>query len=79
MGRWNYAIPERRSLEIFGGVEYESCCWGVRAVARRFLSNIDGEFDTGVFLQMELKGLAGIGKKTVEFLKQQIPGYRSEF
>ncbi len=79
VGRWNYAIPERRSLEIFGGVEYESCCWGVRAVARRFLSNIDGEFDTGVFLQMELKGLAGIGKKTVEFLKQQIPGYRSEF
>ncbi len=79
VGRWNYAIPEGRSLELFGGVEYEDCCWGVRAVARRFLSSIDGEFDTGIFLQMELKGLAGIGKKTVDFLKQQIPGYRSEF
>ena len=79
VGRWNYAIPEGRSLELFGGVEYESCCWGVRAVARRFLSSADGEFDTGIFLQMELKGLAGIGKKTVDFLKQQIPGYQSEF
>lgn len=79
VGRWNYAIPENRSLELFGGIEYESCCWGARAVARRFLSNIDGEFDTGIFLQMELKGLAGIGKKTVDFLKQQIPGYQSEF
>lgn len=79
VGRWNYAVPEGRSLEIFGGIEYESCCWGVRAVARRFLSNIEGQFDTGIFLQMELKGLAGIGKKTVDFLKQQIPGYQSEF
>ncbi len=79
VGRWNYAVPEGRSLELFGGVEYESCCWGVRAVARRFLSSVDGEFDTGIFLQMELKGLAGIGKKTVDFLKQQIPGYQSEF
>jgi len=79
VGRWNYAIPEGRSLELFGGVEYEDCCWGVRAVARRFLSSVDGEFDTGIFLQMELKGLAGIGKKTVDFLKQQIPGYVSEF
>ncbi len=79
VGRWNYAVPEGRSLELFGGIEYESCCWGARAVARRFLTNIDGEFDTGIFLQMELKGLAGIGKKTVDFLKQQIPGYQSEF
>jgi LPS-assembly protein len=79
VGRWNYAVPEGRSLELFAGVEYESCCFGVRAVARRFLTDVDGDFDNGIFLQMELKGLAGIGKKTVDFLKQQIPGYQSEF
>ncbi len=78
IGRWNYAIPENRSLEIFGGVEYESCCWGFRAVARRFLNDINGNFDTGVFLQLELKGLSGIGRKTVDFLKQKIPGYESD-
>ncbi|MCG8379202.1 MAG: LPS assembly protein LptD, partial [Proteobacteria bacterium] len=79
VGRWNYAVPEGRSLEIFGGIEYESCCWGIRAIARRFLTDIDGDFETGVFLQIELKGLAGIGKKTVDFLEQQIPGYQREF
>ncbi|RKZ50034.1 MAG: LPS-assembly protein LptD [Gammaproteobacteria bacterium] len=79
LGRWNYAVPERKSLEIFGGVEYDSCCWGFRAVARRFLTDVDGDFDTGVFLQIELKGLAGVGRKTVDFLKQKIPGYESEF
>ena len=79
VGRWNYAVPEGKSLETFAGIEYESCCWGARAVARRFLTDVNGEFDTGVFLQFELKGLAGIGKKAVDFLKQQIPGYESEF
>ncbi len=79
VGRWNYAVPEGRSLELFGGVEYESCCWAFRAVARRFLTDANGEFDTGIFFQLELKGLAGIGKKTVNFLKEQIPGYRSGF
>lgn len=79
VGRWNYAVPEGKSLEIFGGIEYESCCFGVRAVARRFLNNLDGDHSTGVYLQVELKGLAGIGKRTTEFLTQNIPGYESEF
>ena len=79
VGRWNYSVPEDRSLELFGGIEYESCCWALRAVARRFLTNINGEFDTGIFLQFELKGLAGVGKKTVNFLREQIPGYQSGF
>ncbi len=79
VGRWNYAIPQGRSLELFGGIEYEHCCWSFRAVARRFLTSINGEFDTGLFLQMELKGVASIGRKTVGFLKQQIPGYQNEF
>jgi len=79
VGRWNYAVPEKKTLGIFGGVEYDSCCWSFRAVARRFLTDIDGDFDTGVFLQLELKGLAGVGRKTVDFLTQRIPGYESSF
>ena len=79
VGRWNYALSQKRSLEIFGGIEYEDCCWGVRAVGRRFLTDINGEFETGFFLQFELKGLAGVGNKTSEFLKKNIPGYQSEF
>ncbi len=79
VGRWNHAVPENRSIEMFGGVEYQDCCWGVRAVARRYLTDITGEQQTGIFLQFELKGLAGVGKKTSEFLKQNIRGYDSEF
>jgi LPS-assembly protein len=79
VGRWNYAVPESKTLELFGGVEYQSCCWGIRMVARRFLNNLDGDYSTGIFLQLELKGLAGIGEETVDFLSERIPGYETEF
>ncbi|MBF8268658.1 MAG: Organic solvent tolerance protein [Gammaproteobacteria bacterium] len=79
VGRWIYALEEHKSLDIFGGIEYDSCCWGVRLVGRRFVSNIEGDVQTGIFLQFELKGLAGVGQKTVDFLNQNIPGYQNEF
>ena len=79
VGRWIFAVSERRSLEMFGGLEYNSCCFAVRAVGRRFLTNIDGEFNRGVFLQFELKGLAGLGRKTADFLQHSIPGYKGGF
>ena len=79
VGRWNYAVPEGKSLDIFAGLEYESCCWGVRFVARRFLTSLDGDFQTGFFVQLQLKGLAGLGQNAVDFLAQSIPGYRREF
>lgn len=79
VGRWIYALEENKSLDIFGGIEYDSCCWGLRLVGRRFVSNIEGDVQTGIFMQIELKGLAGIGQKAVDFLYQNIPGYQNEF
>jgi len=79
IGRWNYALPEKRTIDAFGGLEYESCCWAFRAVARRFLTDVTGDYNTGIFFQFELKGLAGVGQKTEDFLRENIPGYQSEF
>ena len=86
VGRWNLALHEDRNqtLEAFGGLEYESCCWGFRAVARRFLSNggrSDGEdsYSNGLFLQLELKGLTGVGNRAEALLTRSIPGYENEF
>ena len=75
VGRWNYAVSEGRSLDLFFGLEYEGCCFALKAVGRRFLSNLDGDFNTGFFLQLELKGLGSIGQRTTELLNQAIPGY----
>jgi len=79
MGRWNYATPEDRTVDLFGGLEYNSCCLAFRAVARRFLTDATGDYNNGVFFQVELKGLAGIGKETEEFLQENIPGFQGGF
>lgn len=79
VGRWNYSLEDSRTLELVGGIEYESCCWGTRVVGRRFIRNTQGEFDTGIFFQFEFKGLAGYGRSTASFLRKSIPGYESYF
>jgi LPS-assembly protein len=68
-------VPESTELERFLGFEYRSCCWRVRVGARRFVSNHDGSQDTGVWLQLELNGLAGVGSASDSFLTEEIRGY----
>ncbi|MDY6994462.1 MAG: LPS assembly protein LptD, partial [Pseudomonadota bacterium] len=80
LARWNYSLPQERTLETFTGLEYSSCCWAIRGIVRRYLNNIDGfSYLNGFFLQFELKGLGGIGKKADSFLEQRIPGYHDQF
>jgi LPS-assembly protein len=60
-GRWRYSLRERQSLDTMAGVEYETCCWAVRTSYRRYIANTSGEYNNGVYLQLELKGLTRIG------------------
>ena len=63
-------------LERFVGLQYRSCCWRVRLGARRFVNNHDGSQDTGIWLQLELAGLASVGSASDAFLTGEIRGYR---
>ncbi|OQW93417.1 MAG: hypothetical protein BWK79_11245, partial [Beggiatoa sp. IS2] len=79
IGRWNYSLPDQKDLEIFTGLEYGSCCWAVRVIARRYLNTSNGDYLNAFFLQFHLRGLGGIGKKADTFLEQSIPGYHDLF
>lgn len=82
LGRWNYDLVSGRTIEGFGGLEYNDCCLQVRLVARHFLDsptarnfeNVDA--DDGIFLQIVFKGLAGFGTKVESVLETGIRGYR---
>ena len=63
LSRVNYSFADDDLLEVQGGIEYESCCWAVRTVLRRFLRNRDGDYRDGVFVELNLKGLASIGTR----------------
>ncbi|WP_223502327.1 LPS-assembly protein LptD [Pseudomonas sp. BF-R-24] len=85
ISRWQYDYNRNRTLEAFGGFEYDSCCWKLRLINRYWVSydefsqeapqNEKG--DHGVFLQIVLKGLGGLtGSKAESFLDKGIQGYR---
>ncbi len=74
-GRTLYSLRDRSAIEQFAGFEYSSCCWAVRTVARHYVSNRSGERDTGIFLQLELKGLSNVGTAANAFLERAIRGY----
>ncbi|XOM93851.1 LPS biosynthesis protein, partial [Pseudomonas aeruginosa] len=84
LARWQYDYNKNRTLEAFGGFEYDSCCWKLRLINRYWLDVDDDAFfvqsekaDRGIFLQIVLKGLGGIvGNKTEMFLDKGIQGYR---
>ena len=78
VGRYNYSFRDREPLEEFAGFEYESCCWGVRMVYRRFLSTRDGTRDTSFGLQLVLKGMTSLGTAADKMLERGILGYSSE-
>lgn len=78
LGRWNYDLNNDRDLEFLGGIEYESCCWRARFVARRFISNADGEFNNTFMAQLELKGLAKLGSSLDRVLESGILGYDAD-
>ncbi len=77
-GRWVYSLRDRDTLDQFAGFEYKACCYALRAVARRFISNRDGERETAFFIQLELKGLASVGTPADAFLERAIRGYSPE-
>lgn len=76
LGRWNYSQLQHQSLEGLAGLEYHSCCWALRLASRRYLSDTNGEYQSAVFLQLELKGLTSIGDSIEKMLENGILGYQ---
>jgi LPS-assembly protein len=70
-----YSLRDKTSIDRFAGFEYGSCCWRVRLIGRRYVSNHTGESDTSVMLQLELKGLSSVGTSDDTFLRRGIRGY----
>ena len=90
LGRWQYSLLYNTTQEGFFGVEKENCCWRFRIIGRHYINNVnnisnsninndrtvEGTSQNGVFFQIELKGLTGIGEKLDNFFERNLYGYR---
>lgn len=80
LGRWQYDLTNRRNLEILSGVEYNSCCYQVRVMWRRWIDEDDTNIDharsrSGIFLQFVLRGLGDLTGGSVKEYLSGIKGY----
>ena len=85
IGRWQRDYGRNRTVEAFGGFEYDSCCWKLRVINRYWIDydetslnpNDNDEPDRGIFLQIVFKGLGNIAGGGMEtLLEESITGYR---
>jgi len=83
-------MENNRMVEANLGIQYESCCWAVRFVARRQvetnfdtrIDNIDQpvELDSGIALQFVLKGFGdSAGFDVSDMLSSGVFGYRRPY
>jgi LPS-assembly protein len=79
IGRWNYALDSRETLEAIGGFGYESCCWAAQLVGRSYVNDEGGDRNTGAYLQVEFKGLTSSGRQVDRLLERGILGYHSVY
>lgn len=56
VGRYYYSLEDKKPLEIIGGVQWDSCCLAVRAIARRYVRNREGELNNSFQIEFVLKG-----------------------
>lgn len=86
VGRVYRDVERNRSVETYSGLEYESCCWSIRVVAQRSLTNrfdnsgaqsLD-EYDSGISMQFSFKGI-GTGTSRRQLLEDGIFGYRQPY
>ena len=84
-------LQDKRNLESYLGVQYESCCWAVRVAYHRHISSdLEGqvsaletrdEFDSGFMLEFVFKGLSGnmSAINTQDMFNDSIFGYKRPY
>ncbi|MCK9468345.1 MAG: LPS assembly protein LptD [Porticoccaceae bacterium] len=84
LARYNHDMTNHQELEVFAGLEYSSCCWRASLVARRWVDRDDTfifdreklDHRTGLFFQIQFRGLAGTGTRVTNILSEGIYGYQ---
>jgi LPS-assembly protein len=84
VGRWTESINEGHFQNLLAGLQYDSCCWAVRALAGRTFLNLDANnvpvYNDEFYFQFALKGLGTFGPgDPTQLLNSSINGYNAEF
>lgn len=78
-----YNFTQRYPINSFAGMEYDSCCWRMRAVLSHYYQSLNQvqqpQMETRFYLQLELSGLGSVGNHNPGSLLSTVPGYVDPF
>ncbi|MDH3630092.1 MAG: LPS-assembly protein LptD [Gammaproteobacteria bacterium] len=81
IGKYQRSLLFDRPIEKLLGINYESCCWGLKILARESADE-DEDFiepEKSIYFEITFKGLSQLGRDIDQQLGGAIPGYRPGF
>ncbi len=85
VGRWSENWNQMHLQNLIYGLQYDTCCWAMRAVGNRAFSNLNAsqnssaQYTNEFYIQFSLKGLGEIGNGNPSGLLSSISGYTPQF
>ncbi|MDX2345675.1 MAG: LPS assembly protein LptD [Legionella sp.] len=85
VGVYSYNISERIDMVSFLGLQYETCCWAVRAFAGRAFNSLTldregSQYNNSVYIQLLLKGLGSVSSNDpATTIRTYLPTYKDLF
>ncbi|MEW6984039.1 LPS assembly protein LptD [Colwelliaceae bacterium 6471] len=91
VGRITRDLQNKRGIESYAGIQYESCCWALRlSYHRHIASNLDqqnhittgrDEFDSGFMLWFDINGMSSqrSNNSTEDMFNSSIFGYKRPY
>lgn len=84
LGAYSYNISKNYTMMSFLGVQYDTCCWAIRAVGGQTFqslnNNLQPQYNNNFYLQFLLKGLGSLASNDpYNTINTYLPTYRDKF
>jgi LPS-assembly protein len=81
VAKYHHSLRFEKTVENLLGINYESCCWGLKILAGQSGDEDDefAETDNSIYFELTLKGLSKAGRDIDAQLRDAIPGYTPVF
>ena len=79
LAKYHESLLLEKPIENLFGLNYESCCWGIKILASQTSNDTFTETDKAIFFELTLKGLGQSGRTLDSQLQSAIPGYEANF
>lgn len=84
VGAYTHNISKNYSMMSFAGLQYDNCCWAMRALGGRTFKNLNAGFEpqynNNIYFQLLFKGLGTLANSNPStIIGTYLPGYKDQF